>query len=294
MGTPDFAVPTLRALKEQGHEVVAAYSQPPRPRGRRGLDLIVSPVHKAAQELGVPVFTPASFDEAEQQRFSSLKLDAVVVVAYGLLLPSTVLTATRFGCYNGHASLLPRWRGAAPIQRAIMAGDSETGIMVMKMEAGLDTGPVALTSRVPIDVSMTGGQLHDALSIIGADLMVAALRNLEAGTLTLQAQTREGVTYAHKITKQETRIDWKKPAVEIERMIRALAPTPAAWCEMEIAGKRERVKVLSAQFENADSQVLPIPCAGGEPLFLTKLQKAGGKVLGVEEFLRGHIINAVL
>jgi len=295
MGTPDFAVPTLHSLLEAGHEIVAVYSQPPRAGGRRGLSATCSPVHRAAQDLGLPVLTPAIFDEVEQQRFADLKLDAAVVVAYGLLLPVSVLAAPRLGCYNGHASLLPRWRGAAPIQRAIMAGDGETGMMVMKMEEGLDTGSIALVHKIPIADDITAGQLHDQLSLIGAELMVAAMAQLEKGGLTLQPQGGVGITYAHKITKQETRIDWDKSAIDIERMIRAFFPFPGAWCEMEIGVRRERVKILAARLDWLDDvESLSVHCGDGNKLFLTKLQKAGGKLLDTAEFLRGNSIHAVL
>jgi len=294
MGTPDFAVPTLQALHRAGHEIVAVYSQPPRARGRRGLDVVATPVHKQAQDLGLPIFTPTVFDVLEQQRFASFKLDAAVVVAYGLLLPASILAIPKFGCYNGHASLLPRWRGAAPIQRAIMAGDGKTGMMVMKMEAGLDTGPVALTQEIPLDADATTGQLHDQLSHIGADLMVEALAKLEAGHLTHRPQTQDGVTYAHKISKQEMRIDWSKPAIEIERLIRALAPLPGAWCEMEVSGKIERVKILGAQFDGTKAATeLVVICGDGIKLYLTVLQKAGGKPLPAADFLRGHPVGTI-
>jgi len=295
MGTPQFSVPTLQALALAGHDIVAVYSQPARAAGRRGLDLVVTPVHKAAELLGLTVFTPTSFTQEECENFAALNLDAAVVVAYGLLLPPSILNAPRFGCYNGHASLLPRWRGAAPIQRAIMAGDHETGMMVMKMEEGLDTGPIALTQKVAISTTMTAGQLHDTLSIMSADLMVAAMSQLESqGTLPLLPQPNVGVTYAHKISKQETRIDWTKSAIEIERKIRGLAPYPAAWCEIDIGGRIERVKILSAQFEEPQSPNLSILCGDQKRLFLTKLQKAGGKMLETQEFLRGHPVRAIV
>jgi len=296
MGTPAFSVPVLEALIQAGHEIVAVYSQPPRASGRRGLFLLPSPVQQAAQNFDIPVLTPTSLREPRlQQDFCDLKLDAAVVVAYGLLLPPAILEAPKWGCYNAHASLLPRWRGAAPIQRAIMAGDGETGMMVMKMEAGLDTGPIALTHRLALADAVTAGQLHDELSHIGADLMVEAMAKLEAGQLPLHPQVGEGVTYAHKISRQETRIDWTRPAVEIERLIRALAPAPAAWCEMEIGGKRERVKILAASFENQDNpQGLSVVCGDGHKLSLIKLQKAGGRPLSAQEFLRGNSISAIL
>ena len=214
MGTPDFSVPTLRALVEAGHEIAAVYTQPPRPGGRRGLDLQKSPVHQAAELLGLPVLTPLNFKaEEDRQQFRDFNADVAVVVAYGLLLPEAILSGTRLGCYNGHASLLPRWRGAAPIQRAIMAGDTETGMMVMKMEKGLDTGPVALTAKVAIAENMTAGELHDSLMLTGARLMRQAMDKLEADDLPLVTQAEEGVLYAAKIDKGETRIDFSRPRI---------------------------------------------------------------------------------
>src|SRR4051794_12026326 len=202
MGTPEFSVPTLAALHAAGHEIAAVYTQPPRPAGRRGLEVTPSPVQREAERLGIEVRTPASLKgEAEQQAFRDLQADAAVVVAYGLLLPVAILEGTRLGAYNGHASLLPRWRGAAPIRRAIMAGDRETGMMIMKMDAGLDTGPVGLVERVPIDRSITSGELHDRLMMVGAGLMVEALAKLEHGTLDLVPQAADGITYARKIDK---------------------------------------------------------------------------------------------
>jgi methionyl-tRNA formyltransferase len=221
MGTPDFSVPTLRALVEAGHEVVAAYSQPPRPAGRRGLELTPSPVQREAERLGIPVRTPLSLkSEAEQEAFRALGADVAVVVAYGLLLPKAILEGTRLGCYNGHASLLPRWRGAAPIQRAVMAGDVETGMMVMKMDEGLDTGPVALCERVAIGPDMTAGELHDVLMEKGARLMTEAMAKLEAGALDLMPQPVDGVVYARKIDKAETRVDWTADAAAVHDRIR--------------------------------------------------------------------------
>jgi len=294
MGTPDFAVPTLCALAQKGHEIAVVYSQPPRAGGRRGLGLVASPVHRQAQHLGLLIRTPTLFDKAEQDYFAALKLDAVVVVAYGLLLPAALLDCVRLGFYNGHASLLPRWRGAAPIQRAIMAGDDETGMMVMKMVAGLDKGPVALTHKVPLTEDATAGQIHDILSRIGADLMIEAMEKLEKGTLSLQPQAQEGVVYAHKITKQETKINWERPAIEIERLVRALAPHPAAWCEMEIGGRRERVKILAAKVGTSDNiSDLCVACGDGCKLSLTLLQKAGGKPLSATDFLHGHPVHAI-
>jgi methionyl-tRNA formyltransferase len=294
MGTPDFSVPTLRALKEAGHQIVAVYSQPPRPGGRRGLDLQKSPVHQAAELLGIPVFTPLNFkDEADRVQFRALAADVAVVVAYGLLLPEAVLSGTRLGCYNGHASLLPRWRGAAPIQRAIMAGDSKTGMMVMKMEKGLDTGPVALSREVAIGENTTAGELHDQLMLVGARAMVEAMEKLEAGDLLLTSQPEEGVLYASKIDKNETRIDFTRPASEVHNHVRGLSPFPGAWFEVEINGRTERVKVLGSEL--ADGQAGPgnviddrmtVACGVGA-VRLTRLQKAGGKPLAAADFLRG-------
>ncbi|OQP84922.1 methionyl-tRNA formyltransferase [Rhizobium rhizosphaerae] len=299
MGTPAFSVATLEALVRAGHEIVAVYSQPPRPAGRRGLDLTPSPVHQAAEALGLPVRTPLNF-KAEEDRaaFRALGADVAVVVAYGLLLPEAILSGTRLGAYNGHASLLPRWRGAAPIQRAIMAGDRETGMMVMQMEKGLDTGPVALTARVPIDDATTYGLLHDLLMTTGAELMVEAMARLEAGDLPLTPQSEAGVLYAAKIAKEETRISFARPAQEVLRHIHGLSPSPGAWFEVEAGGKRERVKVLACELETAGGETgtalfddLTIACSEGS-VRLTRLQRAGGKVLDAEDFRRGLPIPA--
>jgi methionyl-tRNA formyltransferase len=299
MGTPEFSVATLKALAEAGHEIVAVYTQPPRPGGRRGLDLQKSPVHQAAEGLGVPVLTPLNFKEAEERdRFAAFGADVAVVVAYGLLLPVAVLEGTRLGCYNGHASLLPRWRGAAPIQRAIMAGDKKTGMMVMQMEKGLDTGPVALTREVEIGENTTAGELHDQLMQVGADAMVEAMARLEAGDLPLVPQRQEGVLYAAKIDKGETRIDFSRSAAEVHNHIRGLAPFPGAWFEVEINGRTERVKVLAserAEGEGAPGTLLDdaLTVAYGEgAVRLTRLQKAGGKPLAAVDFLRGTPLPA--
>lgn len=299
MGTPEFSVPTLKGLKEAGHEIVAVYTQPPRPGGRRGLDLVKSPVHQAAEMLGIPVFTPVNFkDQDEREKFRALKADVAVVVAYGLLLPEAILSGTRLGCYNGHASLLPRWRGAAPIQRAIMAGDKETGMMVMKMEKGLDTGPVALTRKVEIGANMTAGELHDKLMLVGARAMAEAMEKLEANDLPLTAQPEEGVLYAAKIDKGETRIDFSKPARDVHNHIRGLSPFPGAWFEAEINGKPERIKVLASELAPGDGEpgtvlddTLAVAC-GEDAVRLVKLQKAGGKPLAATEFLRGMPVAA--
>jgi len=298
MGTPEFSVPTLRALVDAGHKIVAVYTQPPRPGGRRGLDLQKSPVHQAAELLGFPVFTPINFkDPDEREKFAAHEADVAVVVAYGLLLPQTILDGTRLGCYNGHASLLPRWRGAAPIQRAIMAGDAETGMMVMKMEKGLDTGPVALTRKIAIGATMTAGELHDHLMLAGAKAMAEAMAKLEMGDLPLTQQAEVGVLYASKIDKGETRIDFSKPATEVDSHIRGLSPFPGAWFELDAAGKPERVKVLGsalAEGEGKPGEVLAdaglvVACAEGA-VRLTQLQKAGGKPLAAADFLRGTAV----
>ncbi|MCJ8507970.1 methionyl-tRNA formyltransferase [Rhizobium lemnae] len=294
MGTPDFSVPTLKALAKAGHEIVAVYSQPPRPGGRRGLDLQKSPVHQAAEELGIPVFNPVNFKDPEDRLiFRALNADVAVVVAYGLLLPVEILEGTRLGAYNGHASLLPRWRGAAPIQRAIMAGDAKTGMMVMKMEKGLDTGPVALTREVAVGATMTAGELHDILMEQGAEAMVEAMARLEDGDLPLVTQAEDGVLYASKIEKSETRIDFTRPAIEVHNHIRGLSPFPGAWFEVELGGRPERIKVLSSEMADGNGQPgevlddrLSIACGYGA-VRLTRLQKAGGKPLDAQEFLHG-------
>ena len=300
MGTPEFSVPTLKALVDAGHDVVATYSQPPRPAGRRGLELQKSPVHLAAEALDISVLTPVNFKaEEDRETFRGMKADVAVVVAYGLLLPEPILAGTRLGCYNGHASLLPRWRGAAPIQRAIMAGDAETGIMVMKMDKGLDTGPVALTHRVPIGADMTGGELHDLLMLAGGPLMAEAMDRLERGDLPLTPQPEEGVLYAAKIDKAETRIDFTRPAGDVHNHIRGLSPFPGAWFELEVAGRAERVKVLSSAL--ADGQGAPGTVLDGDDLViacgqgavrLVRVQKAGGKPLAAADFLRGTPVAA--
>ncbi|MEE2951102.1 MAG: methionyl-tRNA formyltransferase [Pseudomonadota bacterium] len=300
MGTPAFAVPTLRALHDAGHRIAAVYSQPPRKAGRRGLTLTPSPVHAAAEELGLEVRTPLNFkDEADRDAFAALDLDVAVVVAYGLLLPKSVLDMPRHGCLNGHGSLLPRWRGAAPIQRAIEAGDPVTGMMVMKMETGLDTGPVALTAETEIGTSETAGELHDRLAAISADLMVEALDRLGAGQLTFEdqeslgARTGREATYARKIDKAEAAIDFSRPGEEVAHRINAFSPFPGAWTEMPLGDKRERVKLLRAVAEAGDGAPgtvlddrLLIACASGA-VRLLELQRAGGKPMAAGDLLRG-------
>lgn len=294
MGTPDFSVETLRAVAAAGHDVAAVYTQPPRPAGRRGLELTPSPVQREAERLGIEVRTPVSLKgETEQAAFADLNADVAVVVAYGLLLPRPILEGTRLGAYNGHASLLPRWRGAAPIQRAIMAGDRETGMMVMKMDEGLDTGPVALTERIEIGPDETAGELHDRLMHVGAALMVKALEKLEAGTLALTRQAPEGVIYARKIDKSEARIAWNRPAADVHNGIRGLSPFPGAWCEMAVHGKAERLKVMRSQLSEGAGEPgevldadLAIACGEGA-VRLTSLQRSGGRPVTAAEFLRG-------
>jgi methionyl-tRNA formyltransferase len=300
MGTPEFAAATLQALSDAGHEICCVYSQPPRAGGRRGLDVVKSPVQQKAEALGFHVRTPLNFKASEEvEAFCALSADVAVVVAYGLLLPKAILEGTKLGAYNGHASLLPRWRGAAPIQRAIMVGDKATGMMVMKMDVGLDTGPVALTEIVSIGDETTAGELHDALMAVGAKLMVEAMAKLEAGDLPLTEQASDGAIYAKKIDKAETRIDWSKPAHEVQNHIRGLSPFPGAWCEMEIAGKVERVKILASKISdrsgNAGSLIdgLTIAC-GTKSIAITSLQRAGGKALSATEFLRGASVSKVI
>lgn len=297
MGTPAYAVPTLQALHDAGHEIVAVYSQPPRPAGRRGLELKPSPVHEAAERLGIPVFTPKSLkSDEEQAAFNTLEADAAVVVAYGLLLPKPVLDAPRLGAWNGHASLLPRWRGAAPIQRAIMSGDTRTGVMIMQMDVGLDTGPVALTQSVEISRSMTTGELHDTLARLTAELMTDAMARLERGELPVSPQAEQGVSYAAKISKEETRVDFTRAALDVHNHVRGLAPAPGAWFELQTGDRAERVKLLASEVV-ADvnhtkapgtvlDDALTIACGEGA-VRLLRLQKAGGKPLSAQDFLRG-------
>ncbi|MEE4011178.1 methionyl-tRNA formyltransferase [Roseibium sp. FZY0029] len=299
MGTPDFSVPTLMEIVGQGHDVVACYSQPPRPAGR-GMDLKKSPVHEAAESFGIPVFTPQSLKGAEEQEaFAALNADVAVVVAYGLLLPKAILEAPQYGCLNLHASMLPRWRGAAPINRAIMAGDTETAVQVMRMEEGLDTGPVCMSETVAIGENMTAGDLHDKLSSLGGDLMVRALAALSRGALGDQAQAEEGVSYAAKLSKQETRIDWSKPAAEVHNHIRGLSPFPGAWCEMPLGGKAERVKVLRSTLGEGSGKPgsvqtgadVPVVCCGTGSVRLEQVQRAGKKPMSGAEFLRGASLS---
>ncbi len=287
MGTPAFAVPALEALVAAGHEIACVLTQPPRPAGR-GQKPRPSPVQTRAEELGLPVRSPASLrDPSQQTALSGLGADAAVVVAYGLILPRAVLDAPERGCLNIHASLLPRWRGAAPIQRAIMAGDAETGVSIMAMEAGLDTGPVLLRETLPIGPQDTAGTLHDALAGLGARMIVTALARLD--DLAPRAQPPEGVTYAAKIDKAEARIDWTRPATEIDRLIRGLSPHPGAWTT--IGGDRAKVLLceLAAGEGNPGALLddrLTVACGTGA-LRLTRLQRAGKAAMEAPDYLRG-------
>ncbi len=293
MGAPDFSVPTLMEIVGQGHEVVAVYSQPPRPAGR-GMEERKTPVHEAAEQLGLPVFTPTSLkSEEEQEKFRALDADVAVVVAYGLLLPKAIIEAPREGCLNLHGSLLPRWRGAAPIQRAIMAGDWETGVQVMRMDEGLDTGDICMSETIAITAEMTAEDLHDRMMVLGADLMVRALAALSRGLLQSRSQPEEGVTYARKIDKAESRIDFSRSADEIHNTIRGLSPFPGAWCEMTIRGKAQRVKLLRSELADGKGtpgelldDAMTVACGAGA-VRLVMLQRAGKGAMKADEFLRG-------
>lgn len=297
MGTPDFSVPTLSALLGAGHDIAAVYTQPPRAAGR-GQKPRPSPVQAFAETAGLTVFTPRSLKDAEAQSdFAALEADAAVVVAYGLILPKPVLDAPVHGCLNLHGSLLPRWRGAAPIQRAIMAGDAESGVMVMRMEEGLDTGPVCMAERLAIGPDMTAGELHDALAPLGADLMVRAMAALARDSLDCAEQPDEGVTYAAKIDKGETRIDWSRPAGDVHNHIRGLSPFPGAWFEIDTGGRRERVKALQSAVAEGSGppghvldDALTIACSDGA-VRLTRVQRAGKKPAMTDDFLRGVSIG---
>ncbi|MDF0600849.1 methionyl-tRNA formyltransferase [Psychromarinibacter sp. C21-152] len=291
MGTPDFSVPVLEALVAAGHDIACVYCQPPRPAGRGKKDR-PSPVQARAEALGLPVRHPERLrDPAEQQAFADLKPEVAVVVAYGLILPQPVLDAPDHGCLNIHASLLPRWRGAAPIQRAIMAGDRETGVCIMRMEAGLDTGPVLLREALQIAPDETAGTLHDRLSALGARLIVEALDRLDA--LAPEPQPEEGVTYADKIDKAEARIDWTRPAAEVDRLIRGLSPFPGAWTGL----RGERLKLLNAHVVDAEGDPgavlddrLTVACGSGA-VRITRLQRAGRGAQSAQDVLRGWSIG---
>jgi len=297
MGTPDFAMIALLALLAAGHDIAAVYSQPPRPAGR-GQKPRLSPVHALAEQRGLPMHTPRSLrDPTEQAAFAALNLDAAVVAAYGLLLPPAILEAPRFGCLNIHASLLPRWRGAAPIQRAILAGDNETGITIMQMDQGLDTGAILLSESSAITAEDTGGRLHDRLAGMGARLILTALDRLASGQLKPKPQPVEGATYAAKLTREEERLDWRRPASDLQRQVRAFSPSPAAWCDM--AG--ERIKVLEAEALSGSGSGsaapgtllddrLTIACGEGA-LRLLRVQRPGKAVMDSAAFLRGFRLS---
>ncbi|NVN85546.1 MAG: methionyl-tRNA formyltransferase [Rhodopseudomonas sp.] len=293
MGTPDFAVPTLLALSGHGHDIVAVYSREPKPAGR-GMKLQPTPVELAARRLGIPVLTPKTLKTPEAlAEFAAFNADAAVVVAYGMILPQPILDAPKLGCYNLHGSLLPRWRGAAPINRAIMAGDAESGVMVMKMDAGLDTGDVAMAERIAITDAMTAADLHDALAPLGADLMVRAIGALERGQLLLTKQPEAGVTYAAKIDKAEARIDFAKPAHAVLRHIHGLSPFPGAWCELPIEGEVVRIKILRCELAKGSGAPgellddrLTIACGDGA-IRILQLQRAGKQPMQAVDFLRG-------
>jgi methionyl-tRNA formyltransferase len=294
MGTPDFAVPTLIELAARGHEIVAVYTRAAKPAGR-GMDLQPTPVEREARRLALAIHTPRTLkDDAAVELFRAHNADAAVVVAYGLILPKPVLEAPRLGCFNVHASLLPRWRGAAPINRAIMAGDVEAGVTIMKMDEGLDTGAMAIADRAPIGADMTAGELHDALSRLGADLMLRALAAAERGSLTLTPQPQAGVTYAEKISKNETRIDWTKSWKEVHDHIRGLSPFPGAWFELDGV----RVKALrstkadgSGKAGTALDDRLTVACGSGA-VRLALVQRAGKQPMSADEFLRGTPVKA--
>src|SRR5690606_19946227 len=293
MGTPEFAVPTLTEIVARGHEVVAVYTRAPRPAGR-GQAERKSPVHLAAEGFGIPVFTPRSLKGvAEQAVFAGHAADVAVVVAYGLILPPPILEAPVHGCLNLHGSLLPRWRGAAPIQRAVMAGDARTGVMVMQMDEGLDTGPVALVDEMPIGPDETAGDLHDRMMLVGADLMGRALAALERGSLSFTPQSEDGVTYAKKIEKAEARIDWSRPAQEVHNHIRGLSPFPGAWFELPLPSGPVRVKALRSTLapgSGAPGTILDdrltIACGEGA-VRLLQVQREGKAAMDAEAFLRG-------
>ena len=297
MGTPEFAVPTLLELVAHGHEIAAVYTRAAKPAGR-GMKLQLSPVEQEARRLGIPVLTPTTLKSPEAlEGFRAHNADAAVVVAYGMILPKTILDTPRLGCFNLHASLLPRWRGAAPINRAIMAGDTETGVMVMRMDAGLDTGDVAMAERMAITDAMTVADVHDALARLGGDLMARTMGALERGKLQLTKQSEQGVTYATKIKKAEARIDWNKPAREVLRHIHGLSPFPGAWCEMPLEGEQVRVKILRCAMTDGSGapgevldEHLAVACKEGA-IRILELQRAGKQPMKAEEFLRGSPIK---
>ncbi len=297
MGTPEIAAFVLGEIAKSEHKIIGVYTQPPRPAGRKKLPQ-KSPTQKMAEQLSLPVFTPQNFKQAKDiEQFKQLKADVAIIVAYGLLLPKPILDAPKFGCLNLHASLLPRWRGAAPIQRAIMAGDKESGIMIMKMDEGLDTGPIALAKKIKIKKYMIASDLHEKMKIKGAKLVLKALKKLENNELKFTPQAKQGATYAKKISKSETRINWNKEAKQVLNHIRGLSLYPGAWFEMEINDKAVRVKILRAKKiklakdkKTKAGEILDdnftIACARGaiRPILL---QREGKRQMEIEEFLRG-------
>ena len=297
MGTPEFAVPTLLELVAHGHEIAAVYTRAAKPAGR-GMKLQPTPVEVEARRLGIPVLTPTTLKTPEAlEQFRAHNADAAVVVAYGMILPQAILGTPKLGCFNLHASLLPHWRGAAPINRAIMAGDIETGVMVMRMDAGLDTGDVAMAERMAITDAMTAADVHDALARLGGDLMARAMGALERGKLQLTKQGAEGVTYATKIEKAEARIDWNRPAREVLRHIHGLSPFPGAWSKMPIEGEQVRVKILCcamADGSGAPGEVLDdhlaVACKEGA-IRILELQRAGKQPMKAEDFLHGTSVR---
>ena len=293
MGTPDFAVPTLLELVAHGHEIAAVYSRAAKPAGR-GMKLQPTPVEQEARRLGIPVLTPTTLKTpGALEAFAAHQADAAVVVAYGMILPKAILDAPKLGCFNLHGSLLPRWRGAAPINRAIMAGDADSGVMVMKMDVGLDTGDVAMAERIAITDSMTAADLHDSLAPLGADLMVRAMGALERGRLQLTKQNEDGVTYAAKIDKAEARIDWNRPAHAVLRHIHGLSPFPGAWAEIPIEGVPARIKILRCEIVDRSGapgelldEHLAVACAQGA-IRILELQRAGKAPMKAGDFMRG-------
>ncbi len=293
MGTPDFSVPTLVELAARGHDIAAVYTRAPKPAGR-GQDLRKSPVHVAAEGFGLEVRTPKNFkDPADVEAFAALEADVAVVAAYGLLLPKAILEAPKQGCLNLHGSALPRWRGAAPIQRAVMAGDPATAAMVMQMDEGLDTGAVALSEIIPIGLNMTAGELHDEMMVRGADLMARAIEALSRDALEFTPQIEDGVTYAKKIEKAEAHIDFSKPAREVHDHIRGLSPFPGAWFELDLGGKPVRIKVLRSELADGSGTPgtiigddLTIACGDGA-VRLIQIQREGKAAMDADAFLRG-------
>ena len=293
MGTPDFAVPSFLALHSAGHDIVAVYTREAKP-AKRGMELQITPVAREAEKLGIPVLTPKTLKTEEAlAAFRAHDADAAVVVAYGMILPKAILAAPRLGCFNVHASLLPRWRGAAPINRAVMAGDKESGVTIMQMDEGLDTGAIAMREALPIGADMTAGDLHDELAKLGADLMPRALAAAERGTLSLTPQPADGATYAAKISKDETRIDWAKPAREVHNHLRGLSPFPGAWFVLDGA----RIKALRSTLAKGSGapgtaldDSLTIACGDGA-IRLTQVQRAGKQPMSAQDFLRGTPIK---